>query len=323
MREQLRRFTDFAAMPAPALDAVAARARRLRVPARRWLVRPGRLLSGRFYLLEGRIQLIEAGRSVIVNAGSARARRAVYPGASGVETLTPALFVSVDPALLDAPDRVDPRASLGVPEVNAGESSWQRRFLTSPLMQRLDPAAWQRILRAMSRRHVEAGEPVVRLGERADCCYVLSAGAAEIHDATERVVATLAPGHLFGEDALVSGGARNASVVMTCAGSVVSLAADCFQSWLLDAVVWPVASTDGRRTISLEPHRPADVWLPVDELRSAGARLPPGPPYVIVGAGWRARALAAFLLAEQGIDARPLAAPDPLMPARCGPGPSP
>src|SRR5690606_17657091 len=142
---------------------LAAGARRLRVPARRWLVRPGRVLAARVYLLEGRVRLVEAERAVIVNAGSARARRAVYPGAAGVATLATSVFLWVDPAGLDGPGPHP--AGLGMPEVNAAESSWQRRFLTSPLMQRLEPAAWQRVLRAMSRTRRHAGEVIIRAGE--------------------------------------------------------------------------------------------------------------------------------------------------------------
>lgn len=321
MRQLLKRFSDFETLPGTALEAAAARARRLRVPARRWLVRTGRTLSGRFYLLEGRVQLVEAGRTVIVNAGSARARRAVYPGASAVETLTQALFLNVQGPVPIAAEANDSRSGLALPEVRVAESSWQRRFLTSPLMQRLEPMAWQRILRAMSRRELRAGDAVIRLGEEADACYVLCSGGAEIRDAGESLVATLTAGNLFGEDALVSGRRRNANVVMQSDGAVVSLAAPLFQLWLLDVVVRPLSSPEGHRTLSLEQRAGADRYLPVTALRSAREALPAEEAYAIVGGSRTERWLAAFLLAEQGFDARPVE-PSGLTPAPCGPGPT-
>jgi CRP-like cAMP-binding protein len=304
---QLRHFADFESLPPAALEVIAERARRLRLPARRWLVRPGRVLPDRYYLFEGRARLLEGGRSGIVNAGSARARRAVYPGAAGVETLTSAVFVSIDPALLECEAGSD--TQLGVPEVTLGESSWQRRFLTSPLMQRLDPIAWQRILRAMRSQRYERGALVIEAGQRADCCYVLCSGQAQIRTADgTAVVAVLEPGALFGEDALVSGRERNADVVMNTAGSVVSLAAEQFQAWLLDAVVRPLRAADGRPLISLGPDCPSALLpMPLAGIRTAARSLSPAQRYGIVGGGWRERSLAAFLLAEQGINARPLA----------------
>jgi CRP-like cAMP-binding protein len=304
---QLRHFADFESLPPAVLEVIAGRARRLRLPARRWLVRPGRALSDRFYLLEGRARLLEGGRSGIVSAGSARARRAVYPGATGVETLTSAVFMSIDPALLECEAGSDAR--LGVPEVSLGESSWQRRFLTSALMQRLDPTAWQRILRAMQSQRYEPGALVIEAGQRADCCYVLCSGQAEIRAAAGTVVlAVLEPGALFGEDALVSGRERNADVVMNTAGSVVSLAAEQFQAWLLDVVVRPLRDADGRPLISLGPDCPSALLrVPLTGIRSAARSLSPAERYGIVGGSWGERSLAAFLLAEQGINARPVA----------------
>ena len=305
----LRHFADFEAWDTGDLAAVARRARRLRVPAGRWLVRPGRTLSGCFFLVEGRIRLLEGGRSVIVNAGSARARRAVYPGSAGVETLTPAQFLNVDSTALDTVRAVQAEGLPGVPLVSVAEASWQRRFLTTPLMQRLEPVAWQRILRAMSRADYPAGAPIIEAGRQADCCYVLCSGRAEVRDAAGgRVLGVVEPGGLFGEDALVSGRARNAAVIMAAAGRVVSLPAQQFQSWLLDAVVQPLPDLQGRPVISLGGERPGAVLnVMPGRVRGAGARLSPVRRYAIVGGTWSERSLAAFLLAEQGIDAAPVA----------------
>lgn len=311
----LRRFAAFRDLPAATLDAVAKQARELRVPAGRWLVRPGRRLSACFFLAEGRVRLLEPSGARVVRAGSRRAWDAVYPGAAGVETLTAARFLRVAPGLLDA--LAGDRARLEVPDLESEEAakdaarpaSWQRRFLTSPLMQRLDPVAWQRILRAMTAESLPAGARVIEAGEVGRCCYVLCSGRAAIESPRNgEILAVLEPGSLFGEDALVSGRARNASVVMLSAGRVVSLAAEHFQSWLLDAVVLPLPDPGSRTVISLEPHGPTGArGLSLHDIRCVGQALAPQQGYAIVGGSWAERSLAAFLLAEQGVDARPVA----------------
>ncbi len=311
----LKHFSEFAGWAPADLAAVASQARRVRVPAGRWLVRPGRSLAGRFYLLEGRVRLVEGGRSVIVNAGTARARRAVYPGVAGVETLTAAVFLRVDPAAVDAARAIRGDGRPDVPVVSSEDASWQCRFLATPLMQRLEPAGWQRILSAMCRHDLPAGSRIIEPGEPAECCYVLCSGRARIHDRPGRLLAVVEAGGLFGEDALVSGRVRNAGVVMEQAGVVMSLAAAQFQAWLLDVVVRPLADPDGRPVISLHANRPGAVMvLSPGAARVAGARLSRARGYALVGGTWPERTLSAFLLAEQGIDASPVQGAD------CGAG---
>jgi CRP-like cAMP-binding protein len=303
--EDLKRMPAFADLPAAAMTALAAEARRVRLPPRRWLVQPGRVLAGHYYLLDGRVRIVGDGAPVIVTAGTERAQSAVYPGAAGVETLSPSLFLKVNP---EPPGWAPDAGELGVPEVRSDDDAWQRRFLMSPLLQRLEPPAWQRILRAMSRQTHDAGEQIVAAGQGADRCYVLCAGRAEVTTAAGLRLATLQPGSLFGEEALISGAVRNASVWMRSAGATVSLPAVHFDSLLLHAIVQPLGDAHGRRLISLDPEPPAAaIRMAVAEIRVAVRSLAPAQRYGVVGGSRRERALAAFLLVQLGIDAAPLA----------------
>ncbi len=59
---------------------------------------------------------------------------------------------------------------------------------------------------------VEAGSTLVREGDFGYAAYAITSGAAQvIHD--DRVIATLGPGDLFGEIAILSSGRRTATVV--------------------------------------------------------------------------------------------------------------
>lgn len=304
--EQLRAFHDFEPLPAPVLTAVLARGRLVRLPAGRWLVRPGRLLGSRLYLLAGAVELHGPAGWRAVHAGAPRARQPIYPGCAAARTLTECRLLSFDAR---AAEWLGDGALPGVPEVVCDESSWQARFLGSPLMQRLGPAAWQRILRAMVGSAHDAGARVVTAGAPAEGCYVLCKGAAEIRaPGGGPRLATLAPGDLFGEDALITGAGRNADVVMTAPGSVLELAADRFEVWILRAVIEPVGAVEGRCLISLDGGGGAGWCVPVTEIRALATRLPADRSYAVAGGAPRERYLAAFLLARRSLDARPLAA---------------
>lgn len=327
--DELRRFPAFAGLTQPGLEAVACQARQVRLPPRRWLVQPGRHLRGQYFLLEGRVRLVDGSRQLEVAAGAARARQPVHPGiggaarSAGVATLTRARFLFVDMASLALPWQQDDAPAL--PEVASGAACWQQAFLASPLLERLPPVAWQRILRAMTARSHQAGDAVIRFGEAAPCCYVLCSGRAEVlAPGCNSVLAVLAPGDLFGEDALITGGVRNASVRMSCAGATVALPADCFQRWLLDAVVVPLGEPGGRRLLHLGapgPQGAGALPLPLAQVRRQASRLSRRHRYAITGGTARERALAAFLLAQQGVDARPLTQAR-VKREPCGPGPS-
>ncbi len=308
LADRLKGFIGFEGLPAAALAALADQSRRVRLPPGRWLVRPGRTLSGHYYLLAGRVRLLEGGRACAVTAGSEPARRPVYPGCAGVETLTAATFLRLEPHVLEQAWGPD---DLGVPEVDTDPEAWQRRFLASPLMQRLAPADWQRVLRAMASTTYHAGEAVIVAGEAGDHCHVLAEGQAEIVGPDGARLACIEPGQLFGEDALVTGRVRNASVIMTRSGAAVRLAGDQFQRWLLDAVVPPLAAPGSRRLVVLEPATagPAALRVALASIRRAARALPRNQSFAVAGGSRPERFLAAFLLAEQGLDARPLADP--------------
>lgn len=314
--EPLRALEPFRRLPASSLDSVAAAVRWLRVPAGRWLVRPGRALSDHLYLLEGRVRL-QADRQIsVVGGGSRRARRPVYPGAGALVTLTACRFAAIDAVLLErvaagVAQRPGPasgaQALPGLPRLLSAADSWQGRFLASPLLQKVSPSAWQRLLRAMEPRAFEPGATVIRAGAPADGCYVLQSGRVQVLDSAGRPLVTLYPGRLFGEDALVTGRRRNATVSAPGHAVAAFLPAEAFRAWLLQAVIVPLTGPGGRVVLGLDGAAAAAVQVSLGDIRSVAARLSPRNRFAVAGATLLDRALAALLLAEQGLDAQPLA----------------
>lgn len=196
-----------------------------------------------------------------------------------------------------------------VPALCPDDAGWEIRFLSSPLLQRLDPRAWQRLLRAMQVVDVERGERLIEAGAPGDACYVLRSGRAVVH-VGRRTLAVLEPGSLVGEDALITGGLRGASVTALDVGKVGRLACELFERWLLAAVIESLADPAGRCLLDLDAasaRRRACLHLPLTRLRDPDLPLAARTAYCVVGGAWRERCLAAFVLGQRGFDVMPLA----------------
>jgi CRP-like cAMP-binding protein len=90
-------------------------------------------------------------------------------------------------------------------------------LLAQPLFGDLSPSEAAMLGLFVQREAVEAGQTVVRQGEQGDALFLIEEGQAEVRatgqDGTVATIATLGPGHYFGEIALVTGGPRTADVV--------------------------------------------------------------------------------------------------------------
>ena len=90
------------------------------------------------------------------------------------------------------------------------------RLLTgSSVFARLDGARLQTVRQRLTPLEIGPGEPVVRQGDAPDYCYIVQRGQVEVvAEGADgpRVLATLGPGALFGETALLTGAPRNSTV---------------------------------------------------------------------------------------------------------------
>lgn len=176
---------------------------------------------------------------------------------------------------------------------------------------------------AMTRREAAAGEEIVRYAGTGDYFYVLEAGEAEVWRPDARTgdlmkVATLSPGASFGEEALLRGGLRNATVRMSKAGRLLCLSVADFDQLLADHFVHEIEpdaahSMLARRQADLIDCRYRDeyeVWripaarlVPLDELRAESAKLDKTRTYIIYCRTGRRSRAATYLLRQQGFTA--------------------
>jgi rhodanese-related sulfurtransferase len=175
---------------------------------------------------------------------------------------------------------------------------------------------------AMQEDEVSAGEEVVSQGGPGDFFYVIKTGSAEVWRAdTSREavkVATLGPGASFGEEALLKGEPRNATVRMTTAGRVLKLGKEDFDRLLKSELLHEITADEARRNVDFRGAAFIDcryeeeweLWrlkgarlVPLDQIRERSRGLDPKREYIVYCRTGRRSRAAAFLMRQAGLNA--------------------
>lgn len=179
----------------------------------------------------------------------------------------------------------------------------------------------------MSPMEVQAGETVIRQGDKGDRYYLIESGEAEVWradpftDESTRV-AILGPGDAFGEEALLQQAYRNATVTMLTPGRLLVLEKAAFDELLRPRLVQEIAPEtaldlaqqgqarwlDCRYDLEYKESRiPGALHLPLDRLREDVSEIDPRTTYIVYCRSGRRSAAAVFLLRERNIKALSLA----------------
>jgi rhodanese-related sulfurtransferase len=182
-----------------------------------------------------------------------------------------------------------------------------------------------RCAEAMQVQQAEAGETIIDQGAKGDFFYVIEAGEAEVlrTDPGRLPVrlANLAAGAAFGEEALLKGEPRNATVRMTQAGRLLKLAKDDFDRLLKTQLLQEITPQDARRRLA---HNDAalidcrfeeewELWrlenarlIPMENIRERSRGLDKSRTYIVYCRTGRRSRAAAFLMRQAGLDAHSL-----------------
>lgn len=179
-----------------------------------------------------------------------------------------------------------------------------------------------RCAEAMQPREVEAGEIVISQGEKGDFFYVIESGAAEVWraDAGRQPsrLAILAPGAGFGEEALLKGEPRNATVCMTASGRLLRLGKINFDRLLKSQLLQEITPQDAHRRLALNDASLIDcrfeeeweLWrlknarlIPMDSIRERSRGLDKSRTYIVYCRTGRRSKAAAFLMRQAGLNA--------------------
>ena len=195
------------------------------------------------------------------------------------------------------------------------ERNWVRRMRHIMAFKNMPPANIKALLERMETLLVEKDQPIVKQGDPGDFFYVITEGTAQVTRTIE--LAELQPGSSFGEEALVSGGARNANVTMTSDGMVMRLSKTDFDELLKEPLLNRVSADEARARVNKgsiwldvrhakeyhHSHMPKAISIPLHELRMRMAELDQAKEYICYCGTGRRSSAAAFLLVQNGFKA--------------------
>jgi rhodanese-related sulfurtransferase len=200
---------------------------------------------------------------------------------------------------------------LGSPE----HRNWIRRMRQVMAFRNLPPANLRTLLDRMETVVAKTGDVIVRQGEQGDYYYVLTDGKARVTQSIE--LAKLVGGDSFGEEALLTGVPRNATVTMLEDGQLMRLSKKDFDSLLKEPMLKRLSADEARQQIKqgacwldiryAREHNhnrlPGAVNIPLHELRSRLDELDTSISYICYCSTGRRSSAAAFLLAQKGFRA--------------------
>jgi len=204
-------------------------------------------------------------------------------------------------------------ASPKVPVIE--DRSWIRKMRHIMAFKSMPPANIKRLLEKMESIEVSQGETILHQGEPGEYYYVLTEGEAEV----TRIVklADLGPGRSFGEEALLAGNRRNATVTMKTDGVVMRLSKDDFNELLQEPLLNRVSPEEARQQVLkgaiwldvrharefYHSHLPHSLNVPLHELRMRIHEFNKQEPLICYCSTGRRSAAAAFLLVQKGFNA--------------------
>lgn len=237
-------------------------------------------------------------------------------------------YIKVDPNLLDIMLTWEQSGGYEVQElksdvgVEVEDDDWMSRILQAKVFHKIPPANIQSIFMKMEAVHCVAGEAVIKQGDEGEHFYIIREGQCQVLRRTRKnpegvALATLNVGDNFGEEALISGGKRNASVVMATDGVVMRLAKTDFLELMNEPLLNWVSFGDGKSlaqegAVWIDVRLPSEfqsrhltgsVNLPLPILRSKLDKLDAERKYIVCCDTGRRSSTATYLLTQHNIDA--------------------
>jgi len=196
---------------------------------------------------------------------------------------------------------------------------WMTALLQSKAFLRIPPGNIAQIFASMEPVSIEAGQIILKQGEPGDFYYVITEGRAQVvledpNGNSEEELAQLGVGRAFGEEALVSGEPRNATVRALTRCSLMRLSSASFSRLLKAPLLREVQLSEINPNVRLvdvrlpsefeRGHWPGALNIPLARLRALARTLDPAREYWVYCDTGRRSASAVFLLTERGFDAK-------------------
>ncbi|MEW5787883.1 MAG: cyclic nucleotide-binding domain-containing protein [Pseudomonadota bacterium] len=330
MDPDYRQFVPLNSLSDEALGRALSQSREIRLAKGQALFQKGDEDDLSYYLLQGEFAL-EAGDGsppLVIRSGSesarhplARLKPRLYSGVAQKDCL----LVSFPDDDLDGVVAQDQATSYEVQEFEGDDPTWMFQLLSNPAFSRVPPANLHGLFGKFEPLEVSAGQALIRQGEAGDYYYLIREGAAQVTreagGGKSVILAKLDAGQGFGEEALISGEPRNATVTMTSDGLLMRLAADDFRALLQSPLVNQVDVAEAAGMVRDKGAQLIDVRLedefkqgslkgainiPLYLLRLKANTLPKERIHIVFCQTGSRSSTAGFLLAQRGFEARVL-----------------
>ena len=310
------------------LSELAEKSSFVKAPAGKTLFKSGEPAERIVYVIEGEVELkTESGISRKIAGGSKMAKLPLEQGKVHQYTAkarTEIKYLKVDPNLLDIMLTWEQSGGYEVQEIDdgAGEDDWMSRILQAKIFQRIPPANIQKIFMKLEAHQFAKGDTVIKQGDEGEHFYLIRDGQCEVIRKTRKnpegvKLARLGVGDNFGEESLISGGKRNASIVMLTDGTLMSLSKTDFLELMNEPLLNWVDYDEAKQIqnsqgIWIDVRLPAEfqskhvegsVNIPLPLLRAKVNKLDKAKKYIMYCDTGRRSSTATYLLTEQGFEA--------------------
>lgn len=278
-----------------------------------------------YFLVEGEVIRRQPGaESRTIAAGSDDALYALartVPRMYTAEAATDVRVVCIEEDMVEDNLCADQAASYEVFEYDGSEdTSWMWDVLTQPTFRKVPPENINAMFKQFEPVMCSPGDVIIEQGGQGDYYYLIREGSARItrvsSTGANQVLAEIGKGEGFGEEALLTGDPRNATVTMLTSGLLMRLSKNDFDQLLRAPMVKKVSAGNAEALLQ-SGVQPIDVRLE-DEFRAGTVRNSMNLPlyllrirartldkekkYLLFCQNGKRSTAAAFLLAQMGFD---------------------
>lgn len=329
----LRKFEPFNAFSPEMLNSVVEYASIERLPPGRRIFNQGEFDHRSVFLLSGQIALIAEGHPAItIKAGSSESLQAVADSKPREVTAlarSSITLMTIPTETLNELGKSVPEEAEEQPEpVDSSEEGRARAariewVLNSPLFFRLPTPHVQVMTRRLEEISVRSGETVVNEGDEGNYYYVITQGSCLVTRTDKETgkrmrLAELGVGRGFGESALIADAVHSSTIMMQEDGTLVRIPKNEFMTLLVTPYIKQISyeqmlmmQDEGAVLLDVRTHSAFEkmslrgsINLPLATLWKAASILDKSKEYIVCCDIGKRSTIAAFLMAQQGLNAR-------------------
>ena len=311
-------------------EELARKATILELKPGKFLFKKGERDNATCYILSGEIALHDGSDiKLTIQGGTEEAKHPIAPQQPrqlSARAKTRCTVISIDSGLLDVMLAWEQSAGYEVAEIDSDdEEDWMTRMMQSDLMQRLPANNLQQLFIRMEELPANPGDVIVNQDDDGDYYYIIKDGKCVVSrkpspKARPVKLAELSDGDSFGEESLLSGSKRNATVTMLTEGTLMRLSKKDFDELLRSPLLSQLSYSDAKKQVDkgavfldvrlpgefANAHLDGSINIQLAAIRNEITKIDRSKSYIVYCDTGRRSTSAVFLMGQFGIDAHVL-----------------